>query len=90
MHIASWSEHLLQHERYTKGEQKYWEKVWKMDTRPEGPEVRHYLSVDKELMGGRRTSPCAPPPSSARPLEMPIQELTQQDTVRQREPEEVT
>jgi MFS family permease len=89
MHVASWSEHLLQHERYTKGEQKYWEKVWKMDTRPEGPEVRHYLSVNKELMGGRRISPCAPPPAG-RPLEMPIQELTEQDAVRQREPEEVT
>ena len=89
MQVASWSEHLLQHERYTKGEQKYWEKVWKMDTRPEGPEVKHYLSVGKELMGGRRLAPCSPPPSG-RPLEMPIEELTQEKAVRQREPEQVT
>jgi MFS family permease len=89
MQVASWSEHLLQHERYTKGEQKYWQKVWKMDTRSEGPEVEHYLSINKEMMGGRRSSPCAPPPTG-RPIEMPIEEITEQDAERQREPEEVT
>jgi hypothetical protein len=63
MLVASWSEHLLQHERITKEEQANIEKVWSLDTRPDGPAVKHFLSVNKELLGGKRLSPCAPPPA---------------------------
>jgi MFS family permease len=69
MLIASWSEHLLQHERITKEEQSNIEKVWNLDTRPDGPVVRHFISVNKELLGGKRAGPCAPPPpGQGRPL----------------------
>ncbi len=69
MLIASWSEHLLQHERITKEEQSNIEKVWSLDTRPDGPVVRHFLSVNKELLGGKRAGPCASaPPGNGRPL----------------------
>jgi MFS family permease len=63
MLIASWSEHLLQHERITKEEQSNIEKAWSLDTRPDGPAVKHFLSVNKELLGGKRVGPCAPPPA---------------------------
>jgi MFS family permease len=56
MLIASWSEHLLQHERATKEEQENVEAAWKLDARPDGPLVKHFISVDKELMGGKRLS----------------------------------
>jgi hypothetical protein len=69
MLIASWSEHLLQHERITKEEQSNIEKVWSLDTRPDGPVVRHFISVNKELLGGKRAGPCAsPPPGKGHPL----------------------
>jgi MFS family permease len=63
MLVASWSEHLLQHERTTKEEQLYVEKAWSLDIRPDGPVVKHYISVNRELLGGKRMSPCALPPS---------------------------
>jgi MFS family permease len=62
MLVASWSEHLLQHERITKEEQDHLEKAWSLDTRPDGPAVKHFISVNKELLGGKRTDPCVPPP----------------------------
>ncbi|HEY1477520.1 MAG TPA: MFS transporter [Chthoniobacterales bacterium] len=63
MLVASWSEHLLQHERITKEEQRNLEKAWSLDIRPDGPIVKHYISVNRELLGGKRAGPCAPPPS---------------------------
>jgi hypothetical protein len=63
MLVASWSEHLLQHERITKEEQGYLEKAWSLDTRPDGPAVKHFISVNKELLGGKPAPPCAPPPA---------------------------
>jgi MFS family permease len=71
MLIASWSEHLLQHERITKEEQTDIEKAWSLDIRPDGPVVKHFISVSKELLGGKRASPCAPPPSGhGRPVRL--------------------
>jgi MFS family permease len=63
MLVASWSEHLLQHERITKEEQRNLERAWSLDIRPDGPEVKHFISVNRELLGGKRASPCAPPPA---------------------------
>jgi MFS family permease len=63
MLVASWSEHLLQHERVTKEEQHYLERAWSLDVRPDGPVVKHFISVDKELLGGKRAEPCTPPPA---------------------------
>jgi MFS family permease len=71
MLIASWSEHLLQHERITKEEQSNVEKAWNFDTRPDGPVVKHFISVNKELLGGKRADPCAPPPTGhGRPVRL--------------------
>jgi MFS family permease len=66
MLVASWSEHLLQHERITKEEQSNMERAWSLDIRPDGPIVKHFISVNKELLGGKRTSPCASPPTGRR------------------------
>jgi hypothetical protein len=69
MLVASWSEHLLQHERITKEEQNNIEKAWSLDTRPDGPAVKHYISVNKELLGGKSLGPCVPPPpGQGRPI----------------------
>jgi len=69
MLVASWSEHLLQHERITKEEHTNFEKAWSLDVRPDGPAVKHYISVNKELLGGKRVNPCAPPPAGqGRPI----------------------
>ena len=67
MLVASWSEHLLQHERVTKEEQRNLEKAWSLDIRPDGPVVKHFISVNRELLGGKRAGPCAPPPSVFKP-----------------------
>ena len=53
MLVASWSEHLLQGERITKEEQRNLECAWSLDMRPDGPVVEHFISVDKELLGGK-------------------------------------
>lgn len=53
MLVSSWSEHLLQHERITKAEQSYLERAWSLDLREAGPDVKHYLSVERELLNGR-------------------------------------
>jgi hypothetical protein len=63
MLVASWSEHLLQHERITKEEHRNLERAWSLDVRPDGPSVKHFISVSKELLGGKRTTPFAPPPA---------------------------
>jgi hypothetical protein len=63
MLVASWSEHLLQHERITKEEQRNLEKAWSLDIRPDGPVVKHFISVNRELLGGKPVGPCPPPPS---------------------------
>jgi MFS family permease len=63
MLVASWSEHLLQHERATKEEQRNLERAWSLDVRPDGPVVKHFISVDKELLGAKRAEPCTPPPA---------------------------
>jgi MFS family permease len=67
MLVASWSEHLLQHERITKEEQRNLERAWSLDIRPDGPVVKHYISVNRELLGGKPAGPCAPPPPGYAP-----------------------
>jgi MFS family permease len=64
MLVASWSEHLLQHERMTREEQENIEAAWVLDVRPDGPVVKHFISVDKELMGGKRLSSIEAPPQA--------------------------
>jgi MFS family permease len=61
MLVASWSEHLLQHERITKEEHVNIEKAWSLDIRPDGPNVKHFISVNKELLGGKQNDPFVPP-----------------------------
>jgi MFS family permease len=69
MLVASWSEHLLQHERITQEEQSNFEKAWSLDTRPDGPAVKHFISVNKELLGGKPVARCEPPPAGqGRPI----------------------
>jgi len=58
MLVASWSEHLLQNERVTKEEHRSLERAWSLDVRPDCPVVKHFISVDKELLGGKRPEPC--------------------------------
>jgi predicted MFS family arabinose efflux permease len=71
MLVASWSEHLLQHERMTKEEQHILERAWSLDVRPDGPIVKHFISVNKELLGGNRAEPRAPPPAGhGRPAQL--------------------
>jgi MFS family permease len=71
MLVASWSEHLLQHERATKEEQRNFERAWSLDVRPDGPVVKHYISINKELLGGKRASPFEPPPfGQGRPVQL--------------------
>jgi hypothetical protein len=61
MLVASWSEHLLQHERITKEEHVNIEKAWSLDIRPDGPNVKHFISVNKELLGGKQNDSFLPP-----------------------------
>ncbi|HEX7194910.1 MAG TPA: MFS transporter [Chthoniobacterales bacterium] len=71
MLVASWSEHLLQHERITKEEQHNLERAWSLDVRPDGPIVKHFISVNRELLGGKRAEPWAPPPAGhGRPAQL--------------------
>jgi Transmembrane secretion effector len=53
MLVASWSEHLQQHERMTKAELAAWREVWQMHTGKGDPVVKHYLSVQRELLARR-------------------------------------
>jgi hypothetical protein len=39
--------------------------------RPDGPSVKHFISVNKELLGGKRAAPFAPPPAGHdRPMQL--------------------
>lgn len=42
-HLPSWAEHLEQHNRVTKSDAQQQETLRAFDTRPSGPEVRHFL-----------------------------------------------
>jgi hypothetical protein len=53
MLVASWSEHLQQHERMTKAELAAWREVWQMHIGQGDPVVKHYLSVQRELLARR-------------------------------------
>jgi MFS family permease len=53
MLVASWSEHLQQHERMTKAELAVWREVWQMHIGKADPIVKHYLSVQRELLARR-------------------------------------
>ena len=53
MLVASWSEHLQQHERMTRAELAAWREVWQMHTGKGDPLVKHYLSVQRELLARR-------------------------------------
>jgi len=53
MLVTSWSEHLQQHERMTRSELETWQKIWALHGGEKGPVVKHYLSVNKELLPRR-------------------------------------
>ena len=54
MMVSSWSEHLEQHKRMTKNELATWRRTWSLHTSAsDGPLVKHYLSVHRELMTRR-------------------------------------
>lgn len=76
MLVTSWSEHLQQHERMTRGELDTWEKLWALHSGEKGPVVKHYLSVNKELLPRRilhrpppRTKPTKNQPSGGGPAQ---------------------
>jgi hypothetical protein len=50
MLVGSWSEHLRQHERMTKFEQKTWEIAASYHLDGEPVPVQHFLSVDREVL----------------------------------------
>jgi MFS family permease len=50
MLVASWSEHLQQHERMTKNELSTWRRVWRLHRGKGEPVVKHYLSRNRELL----------------------------------------
>jgi MFS family permease len=50
MLVASWSEHLQQHERMTKNELSTWQRVWRLHRGKGEPVVKHYLSRNRELL----------------------------------------
>ena len=56
MFVASWSEHLQQHERMTKNELQTWERVWRLHRGKSEPVVKHYLSRNRELLMRRNTN----------------------------------
>jgi MFS family permease len=60
MIIASWSEHLHQHERMTRSELDIWERTWKLNAGNRRPLVKHYLSITRELLPRRTLLPAAP------------------------------
>jgi membrane glycosyltransferase len=53
MLVTSWSEHLQQHERMTRSELDTWQRIWALHAGKKGPVVKHYLSVNKELLPRR-------------------------------------
>jgi hypothetical protein len=57
MMVSSWSEHLEQHKRMTRNELAVWRRTWSLHTSAsDGPLVKHYLSVHRELMTRRSNS----------------------------------
>jgi hypothetical protein len=56
MLVASWSEHLQQHERMTRNELATWQLVWRLHRGKGEPVVKHYLSRNRELLMRRNTS----------------------------------
>src|SRR5258708_22553102 len=50
MLVASWSEHLQQHERMTRNELQTWERVWRLHRGKGEPVVKHYLSINRERL----------------------------------------
>jgi membrane glycosyltransferase len=57
MMVSSWSEHLEQHKRMTRNELAVWQRTWSLHTSAsDGPVVKHYLSVHRELMTRRSNS----------------------------------
>ncbi|MBV9492147.1 MAG: MFS transporter [Verrucomicrobia bacterium] len=61
MMVGSWSEHLAQHERMTRDELEIWDRTWKLHTGDKRPKVKHYLSVNRELLSRR---PLVPSPGN--------------------------
>ena len=47
--VPSWTEYLLEQERITKGEKEIIDTAWALHVGEKPPEVRHFLSVDREL-----------------------------------------
>jgi hypothetical protein len=57
MMVSSWSEHLEQHKRMTRNELAVWRRTWSLHaSASDGPVVKHYLSVHRELMTRRSNS----------------------------------
>jgi MFS family permease len=67
MLVSSWSEHLLQHERMTKNEHAYLERAWSLDLRKSGPDVKHYLSVNREIINSKAPLPSEEPENPSPP-----------------------
>jgi MFS family permease len=58
MMVSSWSEHLEQHKRMTRNEVVIWRRTWSLhNSASDGPVVKHYLSVHRELMTRRPGAP---------------------------------
>jgi MFS family permease len=57
MMVSSWAEHLEQHRRMTKNELAVWRQTWSLhSSASDGPVVKHYLSVHRELMTRRNST----------------------------------
>src|SRR5258708_40242078 len=56
MLVASWSEHLQQHERMTRNELQTWERVWRLHRGKGEPGVKHHLCRNPERRMRRSTS----------------------------------
>src|SRR5580704_8292728 len=57
MMVSSWAEHLEQHRRMTKNELAVWRQTWSLhSSASDGPVVKHYLSVHRELMTRRNAT----------------------------------
>ena len=71
MMVSSWAEHLEQHRRMTKNELAVWRQTWSLhSSASDGPVVKHYLSVHRELMTRRNsTAPETPGDQEDNPVE---------------------
>ncbi|MBV8212198.1 MAG: MFS transporter [Verrucomicrobia bacterium] len=69
MMVSSWSEHLEQHKRMTRNELAVWRRTWSLHTsNSDGPVVKHYLSVHRELMTRRSNSMASETPEDEESL----------------------